>query len=291
MACGASSRSSRWHGATGCWRDGPRNAAVKDDALPWLRRAQPLLGTLVEIGLRGGGLGAGAGAARHATFDAAFDAAFGAAFSAIREVQACLSRFEPDSDIARFNALRAGGSLSIRPTTRHVLQAARELQQASAGAFDVSLGSAPDGWRCEGDRLHKLAAAARLDLGGIGKGHAVDCAVDALIAHAGAAGWVNAGGDLRAFGAAELPIRLRDERAGGTRPFASLCDGAFATSHYGRHSRSHLARRAGERTAPAHVSVAAPLCLWADALTKVVAISGDTAHPLLARFDAQAWLH
>jgi thiamine biosynthesis lipoprotein len=39
------------------------------------------------------------------------------------------------------------------------------------------------------------------------------------------------------------------------------------------------------------VSVAAPRCLWADALTKVVAISGDTAHPLLARHGAMAWQH
>jgi thiamine biosynthesis lipoprotein len=39
------------------------------------------------------------------------------------------------------------------------------------------------------------------------------------------------------------------------------------------------------------VSVAAPRCLWADALTKIVAISGDAAHPLLARHGAKAWQH
>jgi thiamine biosynthesis lipoprotein len=41
----------------------------------------------------------------------------------------------------------------------------------------------------------------------------------------------------------------------------------------------------------AHVSVAAPLALWADALAKVVAVSGDDRHPLLARHSARAWLH
>jgi thiamine biosynthesis lipoprotein len=41
----------------------------------------------------------------------------------------------------------------------------------------------------------------------------------------------------------------------------------------------------------AHASVAAPLCLWADALTKVVAASGDARHPVLAHYGAQAWLH
>jgi thiamine biosynthesis lipoprotein len=214
-----------------------------------------------------------------------------AAFAAVREAQACLSRFEADSDLARFHALRRGESMLVRDTTRRVLEAAAELQSASEGAFDISLGSAPEGWHCDGNRLHKLDNAVRLDLGGIGKGQAVDAAVDALIAHGCVAGWVNAGGDLRAFGDAELPIRLRDEATGGARPFASLRDGAFATSHYGPGSRSQLANRARGLAPSAHVSVAAPLCLWADALTKVIALSGDTAHPLLARFGAQAWLH
>jgi thiamine biosynthesis lipoprotein len=41
----------------------------------------------------------------------------------------------------------------------------------------------------------------------------------------------------------------------------------------------------------AYVSVAAPLCIWADALTKAVAIHQDNAHPLLERYGARAWLH
>ncbi|HJV97433.1 MAG TPA: hypothetical protein VJ608_15425, partial [Albitalea sp.] len=62
-----------------------------------------------------------------------------------------------------------------------------------------------------------------------------------------------------------------------------------ATSHFDPHSRSQAA--APGRAIRAHASVAAPLCLWADALTKLVAISGDTSHPLLATYAAQAWLH
>lgn len=243
----------------------------------WLRRAQPLLGTLVEIGV------AGTGRAGQAALDVAF--------GTLRELQACLSRFEAGSDIARFHALPCGGSLTLRPATQQLLAAAHALRTASDGAFDISLGTAPRGWRCDADRLHKLDDAVRLDLGGIGKGYAVDRAVEALRAQGCAAGWVNAGGDLRAFGDAELPIRLRDEARGGARPFATLRDGAFATSHFDRDSRSRLERGPDKRAVYAHVSVAAPLCLWADALTKIVAISGDTAHPLLARFDAQAWIH
>lgn len=253
----------------------------------WLRRAQPLLGTLVEMAIcspDGDGDAAG-----HVTLDAAFDT--------VRAVQACLSRFEPHSDVTRFHALPCGERMTIRPATRQVLEAAQTLFDATDGAFDISLGTAPGGWRRSGDQLYKFDAAVRLDLGGIGKGYAVDCAIQGLIDSGGRAGWVNAGGDLRAFGDVDLPVQLRDEASGGVRPFGTLRDGAFATSHFARDSRSQLVgtemgTRMG-RTSPvfAHVSVAAPLCLWADALTKIVAASGDTAHPLLARFEACAWLH
>lgn len=38
------------------------------------------------------------------------------------------------------------------------------------------------------------------------------------------------------------------------------------------------------------ISVAAPVCMLADALTKVVAASGDDHHPLLARHGASAFV-
>lgn len=250
----------------------------------WQRRARPLLGTLVEVGLP----------VAHASAGADAEAAFGAAFDAITLVQRCLSRFDASSDIARFNALRAGGEIAVRAPTRAVLAAARELHDATAGAFDISLGSGGGGWRCSGDRLRKLASGVQLDAGGIAKGHAVDCAVAALLASGCRAGWVNAGGDLRAFGGVEVPVHLRDEVQGGVRPWLLLQDGAVATSHSSPGSRSRIWRsgRVGATAAAvtAHVTVAAPLCLWADALTKVAAVCADAA-PLLARHGATAWQH
>lgn len=252
----------------------------------WHRRAQPLLGTLVEVGVPSSDM--------HA------DRWADVAFEAIAGVQASLSRFEPASEVARFNALAAGEEIEVGAHAQAVLSAARRLQRESAGLFDVSLGSAPDGWRLEGSRLRKLSPAARLSLDGIAKGHAVDCAVRALRQAGCESGWVNAGGDLRSFGSARVSVQLRDEAGGGVRAFASLLDGAFATSHYDARSRSRLAGPATDPASPAstphaqaavHVSVAAPLCLWADALTKLVALSGDAMHPLLAGFGAQAWLH
>jgi len=118
----------------------------------------------------------------------------------------------------------------------------------------------------------------------------VDRAVHALQGAGMAGGWVNAGGDLRSFGSATLEVKLRDEQRGGVVAFGRLCEGAFATSCFADGARSALSGANGASRC-AHVSVAAPLCLMADALTKVVAASGDAGHPLLARADAQAWLH
>lgn len=229
------------------------------------RRARPLLGTLVEIGVAHGR-------------DAA--AAIAAAFDRIASLQSRLSRFDASSEIARFNAASAGACLAVGADARRVLAAARALHEASDGVFDVTLGTGARGWRCDARGLHKLAVGAHLDLGGIAKGFAVDAAIATLRSCRADAGWVNAGGDLRAFGALTVPIDLRDESAGGVRRFATIEDGAFATS-----------RGIGPDGRSRHASVAAPRCLWADALTKIVIASGDARHPLLERLGARAWFH
>ena len=245
-------------------------------ALAWYRRARPLLGTLVEIAVPS-----------HA---AVGQAAAELAFLQVQKVHSCMSRFDPGSDISRFAQLGVGQSLEIDPATAHVLHAAQVLYRDSNGLFDITQGLAPEGWRCEGLILTRLSPSAAFDLGGIAKGYAVDCAVEAL-QHAGcAAGWVNAGGDLRVFGEVQIPVMLRDERNGGLHPFMALGDGAVATSYLGPGQRSQIYAPSGAALL-AHVTVAAPQCMHADALTKVVAASGDEQHPLLKQYGAQAWLH
>lgn len=240
--------------------------AVEGEAV-CVRRARPLLGTLVEIG-----------AVRSPGSDA--DAAIDAAFASIAIVQQRLSRFEPTSDIGRFNAAPANACIDVGDDARSVLALAATLRDASDCAFDLTLGTGARAWRCDARGLHKLSEGVRIDLGGIGKGYAVDRAVDALVEAGVGAGWVNAGGDLRAFGAIALPIDLRDEVEGGVRRFGTLAEGAFATSR--------IADACGNAR---HASVAAPRCIWADALTKIVVARGDAADPLLARYGARAWLH
>src|SRR5258708_3090348 len=174
----------------------------------WLRRARPLMGTLVEVGVHGGGTRS--------------EEMIRFAFNKLCEIQACLSPFEAGGDIGRFHALAAGKSLTVRCYTAEVLAAARSLHEASDGLFDVTLRTSPGGWSCDGTRLHKLCGEVRLDLGGIGKGYAVDLTVKTLIAAGCEAGWENAGGDLRAFGHLRLPVSLRDESTARLRPSPTL---------------------------------------------------------------------
>ena len=235
-----------------------------------MRRAQPWLGTLVEIAIA---------EAPHAEPGAAFDAAF-ARIAAVHET---MSPQRPASDIARFNAAAAGTRLDCDAGTLAVLEAARQLSDASAEAFDITQGQGGlSGWQLRSPHLFKLDTASGLDLGGIAKGYAVDQAITALRDAGVTAGWVNAGGDLGVFGALELPIHIRSpDDPARTLPLVGLRDGALATSV--------LPRRHGGR---AHITVAAPECLWADALTKVVAYATPQhSTALLARYHARAWQH
>lgn len=244
-----------------------------------------MLGTLVEVG------------ARVAPGGRSPALALEAARRALVRAEQALSAFLPSSDVGRFNAAPAGAAVPVTAATGEVLAVAAALARASGGLFDVTLGTGPGAWSIDEagpePRLHKRTAAVRLDLGGIGKGYAVDLAFEALLAElggveAGAACWVNAGGDLRVTGLG-MPVHLRDELGGGARPWLVLREGALATSRYAPGARSSLAGASPGLVR--HVSVAAPSCLLSDALTKVVALTGQLDHPLIALHHATAWLH
>jgi len=78
------------------------------------RRAQPLLGTLVEIRVRGGA------------------EAVDAAFAAVRKVHYLMSAQNPASDIAKLRS----GSHDVQPWTRRVLERAEEIRAGTGGLFD-----------------------------------------------------------------------------------------------------------------------------------------------------------
>lgn len=240
-----------------------------------LRRAQLWLGTLVEIGVPLSGQ----------NMDGV-NQAVADAFAVVGQVHRLMSKFDPSSDVSRCHQAEVGHAVRVNGHTRDVLDLALQLHRQTGGLFDVAMGSGRWDLNAEGDWI-KLDALVQIDLGGIAKGYAVDAAMAALVARGVKAAWVNAGGDVRVMGV-RVPIDLRDEAHGGVRRWAEMEEGAVATSYFGPHARSALH---GPHHAQ-HVTVAAPRCAVADALTKVVAQVGlERATPCLQFLEAQAWIH
>jgi thiamine biosynthesis lipoprotein len=105
-----------------------------------------------------------------------------AAFALLDGLERELSRFLPNSDIGRVNALAAGGAAQVGPATMECLLIARHLFDETDGAFDISIGTGLPSLELDAERCVVSAAAAgvRLDLGGIGKGYAVDLMAELL---------------------------------------------------------------------------------------------------------------
>ncbi len=126
-----------------------------------------------------------------------------AAFSELERIEQELSRFIENSDISRINNLAAGQPLKIGLDTFDCLNLGVQMYVQTKGAFDITMGSLVDRWlgKREVTRRHVqerlnlaleqtganliqldedehtvtlLASPLRIDLGGIGKGYALD---------------------------------------------------------------------------------------------------------------------
>jgi FAD:protein FMN transferase len=85
--------------------------------------------------------------------------------------------------VARINALEPGAATRVSPHTMECLHIARRMYEVTGGAFDVSLGSGLERLDLIDPELTVVAreGGARLDLGGIGKGYAVDRVAELLL--------------------------------------------------------------------------------------------------------------
>jgi thiamine biosynthesis lipoprotein len=99
-----------------------------------------------------------------------------AAFDLVDRLELELSRFRPNSDVTRVNHLSAGERTRVGPSTLECLLIARHVFDLTGGAFDVSIGTGLPSLVCDPDEVTvgTTAAGVRLDLGGMGKGYAVD---------------------------------------------------------------------------------------------------------------------
>lgn len=284
---------------------------VTDAGMQGIRRCRPALGTYVEIRID-----ALSGVAATAADEAAVNRAIDHAFAAIARVQELMSVHDPESELSQVNRLAHLFPVPVDPWTQQVLQLAQSIHRASAGLFDCAIAPRLVAWgllpshvaasaagpstfaNLEISDSGKVFAAAPtvLDLGGIAKGFAVDKAAEALLQYGVSHAVINAGGDLRVIGDQDMPIYIRAAVNPQQLQLAGmLSDGAFASS--GSYFSAEQANRAGvsalvnpkDGTAivsPHSFSVIAPSCAVADALTKVLAVSGDPSLPCFAAFDA-----
>jgi len=105
-----------------------------------------------------------------------------AAFDLVDRLERELSRFLSNSDIARINSLPAGRSTRVTPSTLECLAIARHLFDLTGGAFDISIGTGLPLLELDPDEcvVRATAGGVRVDLGGIGKGYAVDLMAELL---------------------------------------------------------------------------------------------------------------
>ncbi len=267
-----------------------------------MQRAQPWLGTLVEIAAEGTG-------------PAALDAAVGHAFERIAALHAAMSFHDADSELSLVNRHASRDWAALSDDLARVFAAALDFSASSDGLFDPSIApwlvesghlprhsgmpdkSDPD-WRSielDGDRV-RFARPLLVDFGGIAKGYVVDAALSVLRDAGMDSARVNAGGDLARFGDTAEPVRVRHPaRPTHSLNLATLQNGAVATSA-GYYQTDALAsplrhpHTGAELCRTLSVSVLAPTCLAADALTKIVAADPLHARVQLGRHGAQAIL-
>ncbi|HEY2685039.1 MAG TPA: FAD:protein FMN transferase [Steroidobacteraceae bacterium] len=274
-----------------------------------VRRARPLLGTLVEIAVSDD---------RHS--QEKLHAAVSDAFAEVERVHRLMSFHEATSDLSLVNRHALSRPVRVHADTYKVFEMALNFSWLTQGAFDPTVaapilessGYLPScrtqcdpgaDWRdieLLGDTCIRYRRAVRADLGGIAKGFAVDLAVCALAARDIEDVLVNAGGDLRVAGPRSHGVRLRHpveplEKA----YFLEIKGRALATSApYFSRRKDASNREMSALVDPVNrmpeldvgsVTVLASDCASADALTKAVLFaSREVAERSLAVCGAEA---
>ena len=179
-------------------------------------------------------------------------------FDEIDRVERLLSKYRPDSEISKLNRLRR---LKVSPETFYIIKKAKEFCQLSNGAFDITVAPLIDLWGFTDKKFRipesqeiknvlKLIGSEKLvlndsesvielnfpgmkiDLGGIAKGYAFDCAVKKLKEN-NITSCLISGGQVYALGSKSgkpWKVAIRDPRAQTPAGEIELKDQSVATS-------------------------------------------------------------
>ncbi len=278
-------------------------------------RTRPAMGTLLAMTVRGL-----AGTAAEEAIDRAF--------AEVEALEASMTLWRPDSELRLATTLAARAPARLSPDLFRVVSLATRFAEESDGAFDPTVGPLVRLWGFLGDgqarvpadadvaqalahvgwrRLHLDPAASTLridgagieiDLGGIGKGYAVDRALESLRAAGASAALVDFSGNLRAFGL-PAPVDVQHPRD-GNGPLATLLLDEAAVSTSGDYEKYFVEDgvRYGHILDPrtgrpvrgvASVTVVAPTAAEADALSTTLFVLGpERGAAMLAQHHPQA---
>lgn len=219
-----------------------------------VRATRMLMGTRVDIVAQG----------------AQAHVAIAEAWAEMQRLEALMSRYRRDSEVAALQRMAGRAALRVSPETFAVLQRAAQLGRLSDGQFDITVG-AYDGWCFEPGRVRRPApeelrgqqrlvdyrqivlkpgtrevqlrrAGSKLDLGGVGKLPILASGMATLKAHALEGAMINGGGDVLVSGQLEgrdWRVGLRDPaRPGRLLGVVVLREGVVASS--GDYERSFV---------------------------------------------------
>lgn len=199
------------------------------------------------------------------TDEAAAVAAFERVFDEFDRLDTLMSVWKEGSDILRINAAAGKSPVSVSTEVREVLEESKEVSDWTSGKFDVTYAALSGLWKFDQDidghvpdhaaiaprlplidyraiRIDDRAGTAfleragmKINVGGIGKGYAIDRAVTILRGAGLADFMIQSGGDLFVAGRkGDRPWRvgIQDPRGPADTPFAAieLTDAAFSTS-------------------------------------------------------------
>jgi thiamine biosynthesis lipoprotein len=192
-------------------------------------------------------------------------ATFDAVFAEFERLEALMSTWRRASDVVRINAAAGVQAVPVAVDVRDVLRQARQISEWTEGTFDVTFGALTDVWKFDQDQDNSIpdpeAIRARLPLidyrqieiddragtvflrrkgmkihlGGIGKGYAVEHALQ-ILRKAGLRDFmIQAGGDLYVGGHKDgrlWRLGINDPRGPEGHSFATidLSDSTFSTS-------------------------------------------------------------
>jgi thiamine biosynthesis lipoprotein len=199
----------------------------------------------------------------YAPNQAAAERACEAAFNRFAELDTIMSDYRADSELMRLCARAGGPPVPVSRDLFTALQRSQEVAERSDGAFDVTCGPLVALWR-KARKTHALPApeeiaqarslvgwkklqldprrrtarllvpGMKLDLGGIGKGYADDCAQKVLKQHGITRALVEAGGDIVVSGPPPgqdgWKIQVSNARAASEAPVLLFANAAISTS-------------------------------------------------------------